>query len=237
MRRHRQSAFHRLLGQQPGRQHHAGLLVLVQLVMAAMTTAPWPMPAVAIDRGGPARVPRRRGRSRVRPPGLASAAGMICFHVAPAARGPAAASGRPGSARPWPDPACRILAVFAASGRRRVRNKLLLLGSSVRPVPLPSSVRPVWRRYCKRLLVDGEKAHRGAVLGGHVGHRGAIGHASCWPRRRRNIRRTCPPRPSLRRICVTVSTRSVAVAPVGQLAGAARSRPPRAGACRAAGRA
>ena len=43
MRLDLQAALDRLLGQQSGGHHHAGLLVLVQLVMAAMTTAPWPM--------------------------------------------------------------------------------------------------------------------------------------------------------------------------------------------------
>ena len=100
--------------------------------------------------------------------------------------------------------------------RRRVGpEQLLLLGVPLDQLDLGFGSARSSRRYCERLRVDGEKAHRGAVLRGHVGR--------SWPGRPPSCRGTPGPKystnlpttPSLRRICVTVSTRSVAVAPGG----------------------
>ena len=65
----------------------------------------------------------------------------------------------------------------------------------------------------ERFLVDREEAAGRAIFRRHVGDGGAILERQMCRARRRRTRRTCRPRPCLRSISVTVSTRSVAVTP------------------------
>ena len=67
----------------------------------------------------------------------------------------------------------------------------------------------------ERLVVDGEEAAGRAVLRATCSRSSRGRRAAARPGRGRSTRRTSRRRPSLRRICVTVRTRSVAVAPSG----------------------
>jgi len=59
----------------------------------------------------------------------------------------------------------------------------------------------------------GKEAHRRAVLGRHVGNRGAVGERERGPLLRRSTRTNLPTTFDLRSISVMVSTTSVAVTP------------------------
>ena len=143
----------------------------MQLVIAAITTEPcsssprWPSIAtgtaaaavvgLALHVVGERRLPRRLRGAR-------------------AARGPAAASARRGSARPC---ARSSSSVSLNSGVRRVGRpeEPLRLRSTPRPARPASASRPVQPQVGERLVVDREEADRRAVLGRHVGDRGAVG--------------------------------------------------------------
>ena len=84
-----------------------GLEVLVQEVMAAITTAPWRNCALvpldftlALRPASSAERPNPRSLT-----GAERALVKRLLHLRQAARGPAAAWARQGSAPPWPDPA------------------------------------------------------------------------------------------------------------------------------------
>ncbi len=151
--------------------------MFVQLVIEAMTTAPWPSRAVAFHRHGVGAAcssdspkPRSLGGSLQRP-------AERPLHVAQ--RHAVLRPLRAGQARlDRGQVELQHLGVVRLRrvGRRGQRaEQVLLLRVAFDQFDLGVGAAG-FAEIGQRLLVDGEEAHRGAVFGRHVGHQGPVGH-------------------------------------------------------------